>query len=161
MISCLLAMDENQLIGRNNTLPWHLPDDLRYFKKITLGHPVIMGKNTFISIGKPLPERQNIVLTHHPEQFTDEVSCFGSVDEFLESRLSFGKECFVIGGAKVFQAFLPYTDRLYITHIRASFEGDTYFSGFHSEEWRLVSSIPGKLDQKNHYPHSFCIYERV
>lgn len=161
MISCLLAMDQNQLIGRDNALPWHLPDDLRYFKQKTLGHSIIMGRKTFDSIGKPLPGRRNIVLTHNPDFTKSHVDRFSSVDEFLKSGQSYGHEYFVIGGARIFEAFLPYTDRLYITHIEAEFDGDTYFSGFNPEEWRLVSCTSGKLDQKNIFPHSFCVYERA
>lgn len=161
MISFLLAMDRNQLIGNKNELPWHLPNDLRYFKKKTLGHPVVMGRKTFDSIGKALPDRENIVLTHNPDFSNDDVTSFPSVDAFLNSGIAYGHECFIIGGAGIFKAFLPFADRLYITHIDAEFEGDTYFTGFNSEEWRLVSRIPGILDKKNKFPHVFDVYERA
>jgi dihydrofolate reductase len=161
MISFLLAMDHNQLIGQNNELPWHLPNDLRYFKQKTLGHPVIMGRKTFNSIGKALPGRENIVLTHNPDFSEEHVTSFSSVNAFLNSGIAYGNECFIIGGAGIFKAFLPFADRLYITHIDAEFEGDTYFTGFNSEGWHLVSSIPGTLDRKNKFPHRFCVYERA
>ncbi|SFF98566.1 dihydrofolate reductase [Sporolactobacillus nakayamae] len=161
MISFLLAMDRNQLIGIKNELPWHLPNDLRYFKKKTLGHPVVMGRKTFDSIGKPLPGRENIVLTHNPYFSEDHVTTFSSVDAFLKSGTAYGHEYFIIGGAGIFKAFLPFADRLYITHIDAEFEGDTYFTGFNSDEWRLVSRVPGVLDRKNIFPHEFDVYERT
>ncbi|MCQ2009088.1 MAG: dihydrofolate reductase [Sporolactobacillus sp.] len=161
MISFLVAMDQNQLIGRENQLPWHLPDDLRYFKQTTMGHPIIMGRKTYDSIGKPLPGRENIVLTHNPEFNQNQVKCFSSVESFLKSGTAFGRECFIIGGAGIFKAFLPYADRLYITHIDAEFEGDTYFSGFQKQNWRLLRSTEGVMDRNNRFPHTFCIYERA
>ncbi|MCL1631776.1 dihydrofolate reductase [Sporolactobacillus sp. CPB3-1] len=161
MISFLLAMDRNQLIGRDNQLPWHLPDDLRYFKKITWGHPIVMGRKTYESIGRPLPGRENIVLTRN-SNFTEKgARHFTSVDELMNSGIAYGRECFVIGGAAVFKAFMPYADRLYITHIDAEFEGDTYFTDFHMSDWHLISSTAGNLDSKNHFPHDFRIYERA
>lgn len=160
MISFLLAMDRNGLIGRGNKLPWHLPDDLRYFKETTWGHPVIMGRKTFESIGKALPGRENSVLTQNLDFSAPGVTCYHSAEEFLHAGKAYGNECFVIGGAKIFDLFLPYADRLYITHIDAEFEGDTYFKGFREKDWRLVSQRSGKLDRKNIYPHEFHVYER-
>ncbi|MDD9148820.1 MULTISPECIES: dihydrofolate reductase [unclassified Sporolactobacillus] len=161
MISFLVAMDRNRLIGRGNDLPWHLPADLRYFKKITTGHPVIMGRKTFESIGKPLPGRKNIVLTRDSEFRYENVAVFHSAEDFLKSGISFGKECFVIGGAQIFETFIAYADRLYITCIDAEFEGDTYFTAFDEEKWRPVSEIQGTLDRKNVFPHTFFVYERA
>lgn len=161
MISFLVAMDRNRLIGRDDDLPWHLPADLRYFKKLSTGHPVIMGRKTFDSIGKPLPGRKNIVLTRNPEFEHEDVDVFHSAEDFLKSGIPFGKECFVIGGARIFETFISYADRLYITRIDAEFEGDTYFTVFKEEKWRPVSEIPGILDQKNVFPHTFFVYERV
>ncbi|TGB00426.1 dihydrofolate reductase [Sporolactobacillus shoreae] len=160
MISFMLAMDQNALIGRDNSLPWHLPDDLHYFKKKTVGHSVIMGRKTFDSMGKPLSGRHNIVLTRNPDFAPEGVSVCHSVEELLSSGLTYGKECFVIGGAHVFSALITYADRLYITKIDAEFEGDTYFESFEDREWHLVSSTLGLLDKKNIFPHSFLIYER-
>lgn len=161
MISFLLAMDANLLIGQRNTLPWHLPDDLRHFKKMTIGHPVVMGRKTFDSIGKPLPGRQNIVLTRDPNFAPADAAVFHSVKDFLKSGMTCGRECFIIGGEQIFEAFIPYADRLYITRIDAEFEGDTFFTVFDDHEWRLVSETPGRLDKKNVLPHRFLIYERV
>lgn len=160
MISFLVAMDQNGLIGRENQLPWHLPDDLRYFKRMTMGHPVIMGRKTFESMGRPLPGRQNIVLSRNPDFASDGVEVFQSVEEFLSGGRTFGRECFVIGGAHIFDAFISFADRLYITKIEAEFEGDTFFRQFDAEQWRLIASTPGKLDQRNIFPHEFLIYER-
>ncbi|WP_010631246.1 dihydrofolate reductase [Sporolactobacillus vineae] len=160
MISFLVAMDRNGLIGRNNQLPWHLPDDLRYFKRKTMGHPVIMGRKTFESMGKPLPGRQNIVLSRNPGFHPDGVSVVPSVEAFLSEGQTFGKECFVIGGAHIFKAFISFADRLYITKIDAELDGDTYFTSFNAGDWKLVETTPGRLDRKNIYPHEFQVYER-
>lgn len=160
MISFLLAMDCNGLIGRGNALPWHLPDDLNYFKKLTTGHSVVMGRRTFESIGKPLPGRKNIVLTRDDRFSQPNVETFHSVEAFLSSGQAFGGECFVIGGAHVFTAFIAYADRLYLTRIDCAFEGDTFFTSFDESQWRLVSETPGRLDRKNLFPHRFQVFAR-
>ncbi|RYL90355.1 dihydrofolate reductase [Sporolactobacillus sp. THM7-4] len=161
MISFMLAMDRNRLIGSGNKLPWHLPADLRHFKNKTLGHPVVMGKKTFDSIGKPLPGRRNIVLTRDRNFVLQGADVFHSVSEFLASGCAFGEECFVIGGGQIFESFLPFADRLYITLIDAEFEGDTYFTVFDEKKWRLVSETSGTLDRNNPFPHIFQVYERT
>ncbi|RYL92193.1 dihydrofolate reductase [Sporolactobacillus sp. Y61] len=161
MISFLVAMDINGLIGRKNKLPWHLPADLKYFKKVTMGHPIIMGRKTFESIGRPLPGRKNIVFTRHTDFSHEGVTVFHSSDAFLKSGIPFGRECFIIGGNQIFQTFAPYADRLYLTRLHAAFEGDTYFTAFHEKEWKLVSEKEGKMDQYNVFPYTFQIYERA
>lgn len=161
MISFLVAMDRNGLIGRANQLPWHLPDDLHYFKRKTTGHTVVMGRKTYESMGRPLPDRQNIVLSRNPDFHPDRVDVFRSAEAFLADGQTLGKECFIIGGAHVFDAFIAFADRLYITKIDAEFEGDTYFTPFDTGKWKLVAAAPGKLDRKNIFPHEFQIYERA
>ncbi|MFT8362507.1 MAG: dihydrofolate reductase [Sporolactobacillus sp.] len=159
MISFLLAMDANQLIGNNNQLPWHLPDDLRYFKQKTMGHTVIMGRKTFESIGKPLSGRENIVISHRQTDIAG-VRLIHSVNELLSSKICLGRECFVIGGAQIFDLLAPYADRLYVTQIHAEFEGDTYFRSYQAMDWKRVTQEPGRLNAKNKYPHTFEVYER-
>lgn len=160
MISFVVAMDRNGVIGYNQRLPWHLPADLQYFKKLTTGHPVIMGRKTFESIGKPLPGRRNIVMTHQVGFNREGVEVYHSADELLDSRTCYGRECFIIGGARIFDTFAAFADRMYITLIDAEFEGDTYYTAFHADEWKLVSRTEGQVDRKNIYPHTFFVYER-
>ncbi|MDQ0162784.1 dihydrofolate reductase [Bacillus alveayuensis] len=161
MISFIFAMDRNRLIGQNNQLPWHLPADLKYFKNMTMGHKIVMGRKTFESIGRPLPGRENIVLSTNRHFHPEGCQVFYSMDEFLTfANKHQEEEIFVIGGANIFEKLLPYADRLYITEIDEQFTGDTYFPPFNLEEWKKISSIEGTVDKKNIYPHRFVIYER-
>ncbi|MFT8871228.1 MAG: dihydrofolate reductase [Sporolactobacillus sp.] len=158
MISIILAVDRNGLIGRDGSLPWHLPEDLQYFRKQTLGYPVIMGRKTYEAIGHPLPGRRNIVLSR--TQSLAGVETAASADALLTGGITFGQNCFVIGGASVFDAFWPFADRFYVTKIDAEFEGDTFFHFVPDKSWHLVSENTGKMDAENIYPHTFFIYER-
>lgn len=154
----ILAMDRNRLIGANNDLPWRLPADLKYFKKTTTGHPIIMGRKTYESIGKPLPNRQNIVLTRDPAYQIPGVIVVQTLDEAIQKADNPVK--FVIGGAAIYNMALPVAERLYITEIDEEFSGDTYFSNFSMADWQLVSSEEGEVNENNPYKHRFLIYER-
>jgi len=158
MISLILAMDKNNLIGNKNGLPWRLPADLAYFKKITMGHTVIMGRKTYESIGRLLPGRENVILTRD-KNFTAE-GC--TICNTLDDALKFGQdeEAFVIGGADIYSQFLPHARKLYITKIDEAFEGDTYFDEIDFSQWRLVSKQEGTRDEKNPYTYCWLIYER-
>ncbi|MGV3488784.1 MAG: dihydrofolate reductase [Tuberibacillus sp.] len=158
MISYLVAMDEQGTIGKNNDLPWHLPADLKNFKKLTMGHPVIMGRKTYDSIGRPLPGRRNIILTRNPDFLAEGCEVYLTVEDIL-AKVDQDEEAFVIGGAKVFDAFKNVVDRMYITLIEHTFEGDTTFT-FNKNEWVLVDEKQGIVDEKNIYPHRFQIYEK-
>ena len=158
MISFLLAMDKQGTIGKDNDLPWHLPADLKNFKKVTMGHAVIMGRKTYDSIGKPLPGRRNIILTHDPDFLADGCEVYHSPEKVLD-QIKDEEEAFVIGGAQIFAAFQAYAERMYITLIDHLFEGDTFFT-FNKDEWKLVSDAPGVVDEKNIYPHRFQIYDK-
>ncbi|MBP3041399.1 dihydrofolate reductase [Bacillaceae bacterium Marseille-Q3522] len=160
MISFLLAMDENHLIGKDNKLPWHLPADLQYFKRLTTGHTVVMGRKTFSSIGKPLPNRKNIVITRNKEANFAGCTVFHSIDEFIAYSSGKTEEFFVIGGAEIFRGLLPIADRLYITEIYHTFSGDTYFPDIRKKDWTLISREPGIKNEKNPYDYEFHIYER-
>lgn len=160
MISLLVAMDNNRLIGRDNDLPWHLPADLAYFKRVTMGKAIIMGRKTFESIGRPLPGRENIIITRNIEFKADGCKVIHSVEEILEMN-QYDKELFIIGGAEIFKEILPHADRLYITEIDAIFSGDTFFPEFSSKEWKESSSEKGPRDEKNPYDYDFVVYERV
>ncbi|AOH55342.1 dihydrofolate reductase [Peribacillus muralis] len=160
MISLIVAMDENRVIGNNNQLPWHLPADLQYFKKVTLGHPIVMGRKTFESIGRVLPGRENVIVTRNEDfQALDCVVLHDilNIKTYADKRED---EVFVIGGAEIFKEVLPFADRLYITEIHETFEGDTFFPAIDENEWQKVSSIEGIVDEKNRFAHNFIILQK-
>jgi dihydrofolate reductase len=157
MISFVVAMDKNRGIGKNNDLPWYLPDDLRHFKKVTMGKPIVMGRKTYESIGKPLPGRENIVVTRDASYKAEGTTIIHSVDEVLSRKAD---EICVIGGTEIFKMFLPAADRLYITEIHETFEADTFFPELDEEQWEEVSRNAGTVDEKNKYPHDFVVYEK-
>ncbi|MCM3162995.1 dihydrofolate reductase [Metabacillus litoralis] len=160
MISLLVAMDTNRLIGKDNQLPWHLPQDLAYFKKTTLNHKIVMGRKTFESIGRPLPGRVNIIVTRDQNYSQEGCLVLHSIEDIKELSEQTEEEIFVIGGAEIFQQILPYSDRLYITHIHHEFEGDTYFPKTNEEEWEMVKSEKGIRDEKNPFDYEFVVYEK-
>ncbi|WP_226666745.1 dihydrofolate reductase [Metabacillus litoralis] len=160
MISLIVAMDEKHLIGKNNELPWRLPQDLAYFKRITMNHKIVMGRKTYESIGKPLPGRENIILTRDPSYQIEGCKILHSIDDILDLARNTDENVFVIGGAEIFKEVLPYSDRLYITHIHHEFEGDTYFPKLESSEWESVSTQHGVKDDRNPYEFDFVVYEK-
>jgi len=157
MISLLWAMDENRAIGRNNQLPWHLPEDLKYFKRVTMGKPIAMGRKTYDSIGRPLPGRENIVITRSQGITIEGCTVIHDVKDLLKRD---DEELFVIGGAEIFKEILPFADRLYVTEIREEFEADTFFPEYNLSDWELIESIPGMKDEKNPYNYEFLVYQR-
>jgi dihydrofolate reductase len=160
MISFLVAMDEKRVIGKDNQLPWHLPEDLKFFKKVTMGHPIAMGRKTHESIGRILPGRENIVITRQNNYQCEGCTVFSSIKDFISYCQNQNDEIFVIGGAEIFKETFAYADRLYITFIHEDFEGDTYFPEFDFSQWQLLSSKKGPKDDKNPYDYEFRIYER-
>lgn len=160
MISLIWAMDENRVIGLNNELPWRLPEDLKFFKRVTMGHPIAMGRKTFESIGKRLPGRENIVITRDENYRPEGCTVKNSIKEFLDYAKDKNEEVFVIGGAEIFKEVLPQADKLYLTMIHEQFEGDTYFPVFDLEKWELESREIGLKDEKNPYDYEFLIYKR-
>ncbi|WP_077618507.1 dihydrofolate reductase [Bacillus sinesaloumensis] len=160
MISLLVAMDKNRLIGKDNDLPWRLPADLAYFKRVTMGHPIIMGRKTYDSIGRPLPGRENIIVTRDTSYKMEGCKVIHSIEEIVKMRKESEQELFVIGGAEIFKEILPYSDRLYITEIEEEFEGDTYFPAFDKSEWKIISKEQGIKDEKNPYDYKFLVYEK-
>lgn len=160
MISFVWAMDENRVIGIDNQLPWHLPEDLKFFKKVTIGHPVAMGRKTHESIGRILPGRENIVITRNHHIKYEGCTMFYSIEEFISYYQSKEEEVFVIGGAEIFRELLPVVDRLYLTMIYEKFEGDTYFPNFSIDDFKLVQKEKGIRDEKNPYDYEFLIYQR-
>ncbi|OCA90846.1 dihydrofolate reductase [Bacillus sp. FJAT-27225] len=160
MISFIWAMDENRVIGRDNKLPWYLPEDLKFFKRTTMGHPIAMGRKTFQSIGKPLPGRENIIITRNKEFTCEGCTVFYSMKDFLEYSKTKDEEIFVIGGAEIFRELFPYVDKLYLTLIHEQFEGDTFFPVFLPNEWELISREIGIKNEKNPYDYEYLIYSR-
>lgn len=162
ILSALVAIAKNNVIGKDNDLPWYLPADLKYFKKMTINHPVIMGRKTYESIGLPLPKRTNIVLTHDPYYLSSNILVAHSLEEAIALAYDLdNEEVFVIGGATIFESCFPFFDRLYITEVHAEIEGDTFFPDWDKEEWKLISEEHHSADKKNEFDYSFKIYERI
>lgn len=156
----IVAHADNRIIGKDNNMPWHLPADLAYFKKTTLGKPIIMGRKTYESIGRPLPGRQNIVISRDQNYHADGVDSATSVEQAL---LLAGEvdEVMVIGGGAIYSHCLPLANRLYITHIKADIDGDTQFPEYNTvEDWQLTSSVKLSADDKNSFDVDFCVYQR-
>jgi dihydrofolate reductase len=160
LLSMIVAHADNRIIGKDNNMPWHLPADLAYFKKTTLGKPIIMGRKTYESIGRPLPGRQNIVISRDQNYRADGVDSATSVEQAL---LLAGEvdEVMVIGGGAIYSHCLPLANRLYITHIKANIDGDTQFPEYNTvEDWQLTSSVKLSADEKNCFDMDFCVYQR-
>ncbi|MGB1262795.1 MAG: type 3 dihydrofolate reductase [Cognaticolwellia sp.] len=160
ILSMIVAHADNRVIGKNNDMPWHLPADLAYFKKTTLGKPIIMGRKTYQSIGRALPGRKNIVISRDESFHADGVEVVKSVDAAL-ALVSDVEEVMVIGGGAIYQHCLATAQRLYITHIEANIAGDTYFPDYDLEnDWHKMSSERVTADDKNAYDLNFCVYQR-
>ena len=154
-------MAENRVIGNKNALPWHLPADFKYFKEATLGKTIVMGINTFKSIGeKPLPDRKNIILNNDLSYVPPaDCSVVHSIDELL--KITAGEpEVMICGGASVYKQFLPLAQRLYLTYIHQNFKGDTYFPEVNLAEWEEIKRTDCAPDEKNLYSYSFVVLER-
>jgi dihydrofolate reductase len=164
LVSIIAAVAENGVIGRSGQLPWHLSNDLRRFKQLTMGHTVIMGRRTWESIGRPLPGRQMIVVSRQPNYQIDaaDVRVVATLIEALQVGQAAGDdEVFVIGGAELYRAALPMADRLYLTRVHADVIGDTYFPSIPRDAFSVSISIECDGDSKNDHPHTFQIYERT
>ncbi|GAC1703593.1 MAG: type 3 dihydrofolate reductase [Flavisolibacter sp.] len=160
-ISLLVAADENNIIGAGNKLPWFLPNDINYFKNQTWGLPVIMGRKTFESLGKPLIGRKNIVLTRNRQWNFDGVERVDSINYALEKVSEYEvRETFIIGGAEIYKLAFQEAKRIYITRIHHHFEGDAHFPPIPTGEWELVWKQFCSTDEKNLYPHTFQIWQR-
>ena len=164
-ISMIAAIDKNRLIGNGPNIPWHLPADLRHFREMTIGKPVVMGRKTFETLPKPLAKRKNMILTRN-RNYTAPKACIvvHSVEDVIKTAKTFNEnettELMICGGAPIYAAFLPYANRLYLTQIHAVFEGDVYFPEVDWNEWEEVSRTDHKADEKNRHQYSFLILER-
>ena len=159
-LSIIVAMSNNRVIGRDNTMPWHLPADLRHFKHITLGKPILMGRKTYESIGRPLPERHNIVITRDNSYTTPGCTVVHSIDAALQTAAG-SDEVMVIGGAEFYRQVLPQVDTIYLTQIHAELEGDTFFPVLDDANWREVERENFEADDNNPYAYSFVKLERI
>ena len=160
-ISMIVAMAEDRVIGLDNKMPWHLPADLQHFKKMTLGKPVIMGRKTYDSIGRPLPGRLNIVVSRDANLTIEGVTCVTCVEQALLAAKDF-EEVMIIGGATIYDYFLPVANRLYLTFIDLKTEGDTRFPDYLEQgRWETVTTEHYLVDEKNAYNLEFAILDRV
>lgn len=157
-ISIIVAMDKNKLIGKNNQLPWRLPADLAFFKKVTINNTVIMGRNTYESIGKPLTDRRNIIISTNKNLKIKGCEVFNNIEDALDASKT--KEVFIIGGAKIWQQTIDKADKLYITKIEHTFTGDTYFPKYDENNWQEISSESHKKDEKNPHEYHFKTFTR-
>ncbi len=159
MISIIVAASTNDIIGVKGELPWRLPDDLRRFKQLTMGKPVVMGRRTFESIGRPLPGRQNIVITRQAEYAAAGCDVVASPAAALAAAAD-AAEVMIIGGSQVYKLFLPKAFRLYLTRVHAVIEGDARFPRIDEQDWQLLSSEAHEASQVNEYAFDFRVYER-
>jgi dihydrofolate reductase len=161
VLKILVAFDENRVIGKNNALIWHLPADLKRFKELTTGHVIIMGRKTFESIGKPLPNRTTIVISRQYDLQIDGVILAHSVEEaILKAKSITRDDIFIVGGAEIYTLSLPLVDQVLVTQLHDIFEGDAFFPEISSEMWDLTEQERGITDDKNRYQFSYITYSR-
>jgi dihydrofolate reductase len=158
-ISLISAMDQNRLIGDDNRLPWYLPADFAHFKAVTMGKPVLMGRKTYESIGRPLPGRLNIVLTRNTDLEIASVVTVTSIEQAMQAA-SGADELMVIGGSTIYEMLLPVADRLYLTYVEAEFHGDAWFPAINQQDWQVVEQREHPVDEKNAYRCRFVTLER-
>jgi dihydrofolate reductase len=160
-ISLIVAMASNRVIGLNNKMPWHLSADLKKFKKITMDSPVLMGRKTHESIGKPLPGRTNIIVSRNPEYRQDGCLVFNDLKTALKKACERADEIFVIGGSDLYEAILPITDTIYLTVINREFKGDTFFPELDLNDWSEVAREDIKDDPDAAFSYSFLKFEKA
>lgn len=160
-IALVAAMANNNVIGLNNQMPWHMPADLAHFKKVTLGKPVIMGRKTYDSIGRLLPGRRNIIISRQVAPAGFKADWVDSVEAAL-ALVAHEPEVMIIGGAQLYQQMLARADRLYLTHIQLETEGDAFFPDYQKEpDWQLISSEQHPADEQNPYSYHFVLLEKT
>jgi dihydrofolate reductase len=161
-ISLIVAAATNNAIGKDGKLPWHLPNDMKHFKNITWGMPIVMGRKTFESLGKALPGRKNIVITRQPGWKAEGVISVKNIeDAFFIARESDAKEVMVIGGGEIYKTLFDKARRIYLTRVEAEPEADTFFPSLRPEQWHLMSQQDHEADEKNAYNYSFQTWERI
>ena len=162
MLSIIVAISKNNAIGKDNKLLWHLPDDLKRFKKLTIGHNIIMGRKTFESLGRVLPNRHHIILSKDTQLKIDnkDVEILNDIS-MLDKIINSEEENFVIGGAAIYKLLMPYCNKMYITEIDKDFDGDVYFPEISLEEWKAIEREDGLKDNENDFKYEYVTYERV
>ncbi len=158
-ISIIVAISENNVIGKDNTLIWHMSSDLKRFKMLTMNHHIIMGRKTFEPIGKPLPGRISIIISKQKNYQVEGCIVVNSLEEAIEKAKN-DTEIFIIGGASIYKEAMDYANKIYLTEIHHSFEGDTFFPKIEPEKWIVKDKEDFEADEKNPYPHSFMICEK-
>lgn len=161
MITLVVAMGMNREIGVNNQLPWHLPKDLKHFKELTTGHPVVMGRKTYESIGKPLPNRTNIVISRKTDWFEEGILIVSSIKEALKFAHKIDQDLFVIGGGNIFEQTLSMADRLEVTEIKTTLEADTFFPAINPQVWKKTNEVCYERDEKNNFDFCFQTFEKI
>jgi dihydrofolate reductase len=160
-ISLIVAKSENNVIGRNNELPWHLKDDLQNFKKLTMGHHILMGRKTFESIGKVLPGRMSLVISNEPRANSENVFWFNSIFRAIKQAERNGEtELFIIGGEKIYKYALSLIDRIYLTEVKATVEGNAFFPQLSLKNWKKVSEVNVEKNASNDYDYSVQVLDR-
>jgi dihydrofolate reductase len=159
MISIIVAVAENNVIGKDNKLIWHLPKDLKHFKETTTGHYIIQGRKTFESFGKPLPNRTTLIVTRNKNYKAEGCIVVNSLQEALDIAID-EKEVFIIGGGEIYKQAMPIADRIYLTKVHQLFDGDTFFPEIKLKEWAEISRQDFEPDEKNKYSFSIIIYDR-
>jgi dihydrofolate reductase len=159
-IAIIVATDNNRLIGKDNDLPWKLSADLQYFKRVTMGKPLIMGRKTHESIGRPLPGRKNIIITGDEKLTAEGCVVVNSIDAAL-AECADVEEVMVMGGASLYEQFLPIANKLYLTRVDAELTGDTWFPEWQTEQWLEVEREDHQADEKNQFDYSFIVYEKL
>ena len=161
MLSIIVAVAENNVIGKENKLIWHLPEDLKRFKKLTTGHTIIMGRKTFESLGRVLPNRKHVILCNDMELNIEDENVEVLEDiSMLKQYIDSTEENFVIGGATIYKLLLPYANKIYLTLIHEKFEGDVFFPEIDEREWKIVETEKGLKDEKNPYDYEYITYTR-
>ena len=161
MINIVVAKASNNVIGAKNDLIWHLPNDLKHFKNITSGHPIIMGWKTFESLGRPLPNRTNIVVTRDQNWSAENIEFETSLSKAIEAAQKIDQDIYIIGGGNIYKQAMEFADVLYITEVHHEFDGDTYYPEIDSDEWEEVEREDFKKDEKHPYAYSFVTYKRI
>jgi dihydrofolate reductase len=161
IFSFIAAIGKNNELGKDNKLLWNMPADMKHFRETTNGHPVVMGRKTFESIGRPLPNRRNIIITRDPSYTHEGIEVVHSIDEALILFKDIDEEVFNIGGATVYKETFDKADRLYITEIDSEFEADAFFPDIDESVWEKVSSEHHEKDENNPYGYTFIVYERI
>jgi dihydrofolate reductase len=161
-ISCIVAIAKNRVIGKDNDIPWYLPADLQYFKKTTLEHHIIMGRNCYASIGRPLPKRTNVIVTRDPFFISSNCLVARNIPEALRLAHENGEtEAFIIGGGQIYDQTQSLWDTLYLTEVDLEVEGDTFFPDIDRSEWQLISEEKHLKDEKNEYDYTFKILKKI